>query len=162
MIASTKKAREDVMMAVARALASVLALLCITAAAIESSAQGYPMRPVRMIVPFAAGGPTDVIARIVAQKLSEAWGQQVYTENMPGAGGNTGVAMAARAPADGYTILVVSTGFLVNPSMYARIPYDPIKDFSPITLVAASPNVVSAHPAVAAKTLKDLIDLVKA
>src|SRR5438034_5694577 len=158
MIASTKKAREDVMTAVARALASVLALLCITAAATESSAQSYPTRPVRMIVPFGAGGPTDVIARIVAQKLSEAWGQQVYTENLPGAGGNTGVAAAARAPADGYTILVVSTGFLVNPSMYARIPYDPIKDFSPITLVAASPNVVSAHPAVAAKTLKDLID----
>ncbi len=125
-------------------------------------AQSYPNKSVKMIVPFAAGGPTDVIARIVAQKLSEAWGQQVYTENMPGAGGNTGVAMAARAPTDGYTILVVSTGFLVNPSMYARIPYDPIKDFSPITLVAASPNVVSAHPAVAAKTLKDLIDLVKA
>src|SRR5437667_12431513 len=96
MIASTKKAREDVMTAVARALGSVLALLCITAAAIESSAQGYPTRPVRMIVPFGAGGPTDVIARIVAQKLSEAWGQQVYTENLPGAGGNTGVAAAGR------------------------------------------------------------------
>ena len=83
---------------------------------------------------------------MVAQKLSEAWGHQVVTENIPGAGGNTGVAMAARAPADGYTILVVSTGFMVNPSMYAKIPYDPVKDFSPITLVAASPNVVSAHP----------------
>ena len=73
-----------------------------------------------MIVPFAAGGPTDVIARIVAQKLSESWGQQVVTENVPGAGGNTGVAMAARSAADGYTILVVSTGFIVNPSMYAQ------------------------------------------
>src|SRR5438552_15082169 len=105
------------MTAVARALASALALLCITAAAIESSAQSYPMRPVRMIVPFGAGGPTDVIARIVAQKLSEALGQQVYTAHIPGAGGTTGVAGAARAAADGYTMLVVSTGFMVNPSM---------------------------------------------
>ena len=150
------------MTAVARALASVLALLCITAAAIESSAQSYPMRPVRMIVPFGAGGPTDVIARIVAQKLSEAWGQQVYTENLPGAGGNTGVAAAARAAADGYTMLVVSTGFMVNPSMYAKVPYDPVKDFAPVTLVAASPNVISVNPGFAAKTLKELIELVKA
>jgi tripartite-type tricarboxylate transporter receptor subunit TctC len=115
-----------------------------------------------MIVPFAAGGPTDVIARLVAQKLSESWGQQVYTENIPGAGGNTGVAMAARSPADGYTILVVSTGFIVNPSMYAKIPYDPVKDFSPITLVAASPNVVSVNPDFPAKSMKELADLVKA
>src|SRR4030081_574575 len=112
----------------------------------ESSAETYPTRSVRLIVPFAAGGPTDVIARIVAQKLSEEWGQQVYTENIPGAGGNTGVAMAARSPPDGYTMLVVSTGFIVNPSMYAKIPYDPVKDFSPVTLVAASPNVVSTNP----------------
>src|SRR6266704_3292396 len=161
MIASTKKAREDVMTAVARALASVLALLCITAAAIESSAQSYPTRPVRMIVPFGAGGPTDVIARLVAQKLSERWGQQNYIENIPGAGGNTGVAMVARAPADGYTILVVSTGFMVNPSMYAKVPYDPVKDFAPITLVAASPNVISVNPEFPPKTLRELVDLVK-
>src|SRR5216684_1845495 len=125
-------------------------------------AQTYPARPIRLVVPFAAAGPTDVIARIVAQKLSDAWGQQVYTENVPGAGGNTGIAMAAKAPPDGYTILVVSTGFIVNPSMYAKLPYDPIKDFSPITLVAASPNVVSVHPSVPSKTLNELIELVKA
>jgi len=113
-------------------------------------------------VPFAAGGPTDVIGRLVAQKLSDAWGQQIVIENLPGAGGNTGIATVARAPADGYTILVVSTGFIINPSMYAKIPYDPIKDFSPITLVAASPNVVSVHPDFPAKSLKELADLVKA
>jgi tripartite-type tricarboxylate transporter receptor subunit TctC len=113
-------------------------------------------------VPFAAGGPTDVIARIVAQKLSEAWGQQVYTENVPGAGGNTGVTMAARAPADGYTMMVVSTGFIVNPSMYAKISYDPLKDFAPITLVAASPNVISVNPDFSAKSMKELVALVKA
>jgi tripartite-type tricarboxylate transporter receptor subunit TctC len=125
-------------------------------------AQTYPSRPVKMIVPFAAGGPTDVIARIVAQKLSETWGQQIYTENVPGGGGNTGAAMAARAPADGYTILVVSTGFIVNPSMYAKVPYDPIKDFSPVTLVASSPNVLSVYPEVPAKSVRELIELVKA
>ena len=103
-----------------------------------------------------------MIIRIVAQKLSESWAQQIYTENVPGGGGNTGAAMAARAPADGYTILVVSTGFIVNPSMYAKVPYDPIKDFSPVTLVASSPNVLSVYPGVPARSVRELIDLVKA
>jgi tripartite-type tricarboxylate transporter receptor subunit TctC len=146
-----------------RALAASAALiLSMLAPAGNAAAEGYPAKPVRLIVPFAAGGPTDVIARIVAQKLSESFGQQVVTENIPGAGGNTGVTMVARAPADGYTILVVSTGFIVNPSMYAKISYDPVKDFAPITLVAASPNVVSVNPDFPAKSLKELVDLVKA
>jgi len=140
-----------------RGLAMAFALL----AAGQAAAQTYPSRPVRLIVPFAAGGPTDVIARIVAQKLSESWGQQLYVEDVPGAGGNTGTAMAAKAAPDGYTILVVSTGFIVNPSMYAKVPYDPIKDFSPITLVASSPNVLSVNPEVPAKSVRELIDLVK-
>jgi tripartite-type tricarboxylate transporter receptor subunit TctC len=161
MIASTKTWREDAVAAALRALAFIAALLCVLAATGQSSAQTYPARPVRLIVPFGAGGPTDVIARLVAQKLSEMWGQQIYTENIPGGGGNTGVAMVARAAADGYTILVVSTGFMVNPSMYAKVPYDPVKDFAPITLVAASPNVVSVHPDFPAKTLKELVALVK-
>src|SRR5262245_23908954 len=161
MIASMIGSREDAMAAALRVLAFIATLLSLLAATGESSAQTYPTRPVRLVVPFGAGGPTDVIARIVAQKLSEIWGQQVYTENIPGAGGNTGVATVARAPADGYTILVVSTGFMVNPSMYAKVPYDPIKDFSPITLVAASPNVISVNPGFSAKTLKELVDLVK-
>jgi tripartite-type tricarboxylate transporter receptor subunit TctC len=127
-----------------------------------AAADPYPAKPVRLVVPFAAGGPTDVIGRVVAQKLSDRWGQQVVIENVPGAGGNTGIAQVARAPADGYTILVVSTGFIINHSMYAKIPYDPIKDFSPITLVAASPNVVSVHPDFPAKTFKELATLVKA
>ena len=141
----------------------LLALSCAgLACAGIAVAQTYPSRQVRMIVPFAAGGPTDVIARIVAQKLSETWGQQIYTENVPGGGGNTGAAMAARAPADGYTILVVSTGFIVNPSLYAKVPYDPIKDFSPVTLVASSPNVLSVYPEVPAKSVRELIELIKA
>ncbi len=126
-------------------------------------AQAYPTRPVRMIVPFAAGGPTDVIARVVALKLSESLGQQFYVENQPGAGGNTGTAHAAKSPADGYTILVVSTGFIVNPSLYAKgVPYDPVKDFAPVTLVAASPNVLTVSPSVPAKSVQELIALIKA
>jgi tripartite-type tricarboxylate transporter receptor subunit TctC len=143
-----------------RAIAALTTAILISAGSLW--AQSYPTRPVRLIVPFGAGGPSDVIARIVAQKLSESFGQQVVTENIPGAGGNTGVAMAAKAPPDGYTILLVSTGFMVNPSIYAKIPYDPVKEFSPITLVAVSPNVVSVHPSFPAQTLKELVELVKA
>jgi tripartite-type tricarboxylate transporter receptor subunit TctC len=151
------------MVAVFRGLGSVAALIFSVLILVgNASAQSYPTRSVRLIVPFAAGGPTDVIARIVAQRLSEAWGQQVVTENIPGAGGNTGVAMVAHSPADGYMVLVVSTGFIVNPSMYAKIPYDPVKDFAPITLVAASPNVISVNPDVPAKSMTELIALVKA
>jgi tripartite-type tricarboxylate transporter receptor subunit TctC len=151
------------MMAALRVLGIGAALILLALAApLPASAQTYPARPIRLIVPFAAAGPTDVIARLVAQKLSDVWGQQVYTENIPGAGGNTGIAMVAKAPPDGYTILVVSTGFIVNPSLYAKLNYDPIKDFSPITLVAASPNVISVHPSVPSKSINELIELVKA
>jgi tripartite-type tricarboxylate transporter receptor subunit TctC len=139
-----------------------LVLLAVVACAGPAAGQSYPSKSIRMIVPFGAGGPTDVIARLVAQKVGEAWGQQIVTENLPGAGGNTGIALAARAPADGYTVMAVSTGFMVNPSMYAKVPYDPVKNFSPITLVAASPNVITAHPSVPAKTLGELIALIKA
>jgi tripartite-type tricarboxylate transporter receptor subunit TctC len=102
-----------------------------------------------------------VISRLVAQKLSERWGQQVYVENHPGAGGNTGTAAAARALPDGYTLYMMSTGFLVNPSLYAKVPYDPIKDFAPVTLAAASPNILFVHPSVPAHSAKELIALIK-
>ena len=150
------------MMAVRALATGALINIAAVAAPPPAAAESYPAHPVRLVVPFAAAGPTDVIARIVAQKLTDAWGQQVYTENIPGAGGNTAIGMVARARPDGYTILVVSTGFIVNPSMYAKLPYDPIKDFAPITLVAASPNVVSVNPEVPAKTLMELIALIKA
>jgi tripartite-type tricarboxylate transporter receptor subunit TctC len=126
------------------------------------SADTYPSKSVRMVVGFAAGGPTDVIARIVAQKLSESLGQQFYVENVVGAGGNVGNGMVARAAPDGYTIAVVSTGFIVNPSLYAKVPYDPVKDFSPVSLIAASPNVIVVNPEVSAKSVKELIALIKA
>jgi tripartite-type tricarboxylate transporter receptor subunit TctC len=143
---------------IARVFATCLSVVLLAPSA---WAQTYPAHPVRIIVPFSAAGPTDVIARIIAQKLSEAWGQQVYTENFPGAGGNTGIVMAARSAPDGYNMLAVSTGFIVNPTLYAKVPYDPIKDFSAVTLVAASPNVISTHPSVPANNLQELIALIK-
>jgi tripartite-type tricarboxylate transporter receptor subunit TctC len=141
---------------------AIAALLAAVFASLGRAADSYPDHKVRVIVPFAAGGPTDVIGRMVAERLSDAWGQQLYVENMPGAGGNIGVEAAGRAAPDGYTILVVSTGFIINPSMYSKIGYDPVKDFTPISLVAASPNVVTVHPSVPAKDLKELIALIKA
>jgi len=119
----------------------------------------YPSRPVRMIVPFAPGGPTDVIARVVAQKLGEAWNEQVVVDNRAGAGGNIGMGLAANASGDGYTLLMVSSSYVVNPSLYARIPYDPQKSFTPVSNVAASPNVFVVHPSIPAKSLQDLVQL---
>jgi len=138
-------------------LAAMLLLPTVTA----SSAQGYPTRPVRVVVGFPAGGPTDAIARIVAQKLSDHLGHQFFVENVGGAGGNTAAGQVARVTPDGYTIMAISTGFVVNPSLYARVPYDPLKDFAPVTLVAVSPNVVVVNPQVPAKTLPELVQLVR-
>jgi tripartite-type tricarboxylate transporter receptor subunit TctC len=125
-------------------------------------AQSYPERPVKIVVPFAAAGPTDVIARLISDKLSASLGKQFYVENRPGAGGNTGTGAVAQSPADGYTLLVTSTGFVVNPSLFAKVPYDPVKDFAPISIVAVSPNVMTVHPSVPAKTVKELVEVIKA
>jgi tripartite-type tricarboxylate transporter receptor subunit TctC len=126
------------------------------------TAAGYPDKPVRIIVPFAPAGPTDVVARLVAQKLSERLGKQFYIENVTGAGGNTGMGQAARAAADGYTILFVSSSFVVNPSLYPKVPYDPYKDFAPVTVVGDAPNALLVNPTVPAKTVRELIDYIKA
>src|SRR5258707_1203426 len=148
------------MQRIVRGLALAAALAATTAAHAQDA--NYPNRPVRIIVPFAAGGPPDVISRLVAQKLSERWGQQVYVENHPGAGGNTGTVTAARAAPDGYTLYMMSTGFMVNPSLYVKsVGYDPIKDFVPVTLAATSPNVLFVYPSVPAKSVKELIALIK-
>jgi tripartite-type tricarboxylate transporter receptor subunit TctC len=149
-------------MAALKWMAGALACSLLLAGSGNARAETYPSKPVRMLVPFAAGGPTDVIARIVGQKLSESLGQQFVVENVGGAGGNTGTAMAAKSPPDGYTVLVVSTGFVINPSLYAKVPYDVIKDFAPVTLVAASPNVLTVNPSVPAKTVKELIEVIRA
>src|ERR1700748_144331 len=125
-----------------RILHGIIAAMLLLAGVGPASADKYPSRPVRVVVGFPAGGPTDVIARLVAQHLGESLGQQFFVENLPGAGGNTASGRGARPTPDGYTIRAISTGFLVNPSLYAKVPYDPIKDFAAVTLVAASPNVV--------------------
>jgi tripartite-type tricarboxylate transporter receptor subunit TctC len=145
----------------AAALRAVLAATWLLAGAAAAAAQNYPSKPVRVVVGFPAGGPTDAIARIVAQKLTDNLGQQFYVENIGGAGGNTAAGQVARVTADGYTIMAISTGFVVNPSLYAKVPYDAVKDFAPVTLVAVSPNVVVVNPQVAAKTLPELVQLVR-
>jgi len=139
------------------AMVTATALACGVAAA-----QDYPTRPVRMIVPFAAGGPTDVIARIVAQKLTEGFSQQVVVDNRAGAGGNIGMGLAATSQPDGHTLIVVSSSFVVNPGLYTSIPYDPYKSFAPVSNMAASPNVFTVHPTIAAKSMKELLTLVAA
>jgi tripartite-type tricarboxylate transporter receptor subunit TctC len=125
-------------------------------------AQAYPNKLVRIIVPFAAGGPTDVVARLVGLKLAEKLGQQFVVENIGGAGGNIGMGNAARAPGDGYTILFVSSSYVVNPSLYVKIPYDPERDFLPITKAAGTPHALILHPSVPARSVKELVDLIKA
>jgi tripartite-type tricarboxylate transporter receptor subunit TctC len=139
----------------------IFAVLLLLTGTLPSLAQKYPNHPVRVVVGFPAGGPTDVIARLVAQKLSDRLGQQFFVENLGGAGGNLASGQVARATADGYTIMAISTGFMVNPSLYAKVPYDPIKDFAAVTLVAVSPNVVVVNPQVPAKTLPELVKLIR-
>lgn len=124
-------------------------------------AQNYPSKTIRLIVPFAAGGSTDVIARILAPKLTEAWGQQIIVDNRPG--GNTTIAteLVARAAPDGHTLLVTPAPFTVVPSVMTKLPYDPAKDFEPITLINTTPMGLVVHPGVPAKNLKELIALAK-
>ena len=127
----------------------------------HAAAQQYPSRPIRIIVPFPPVGPTDEVARLVGHKLTEAWGQQVVIDNRSGAGGNIGMGLAANAPADGYTILFVSSSLMVNPSLYKTVPYDPHKSFAPISNIAASPHVFFTHPSQPVKSIAELIAAVK-
>lgn len=127
------------------------------------SAAGYPTKPVRFIAPFPPGGSTDLLARLVALKLSEAWGQQVIVENRGGAGGTIGVELAARAAPDGYTIVMGHVGtFGFNPTLYPKLSYDAVKDFAPITVLATVPNGMAVHPSLPVKTARDFIALAKA
>lgn len=126
-------------------------------------AQDYPRKPVRLIVPFAAGGGNDTIARAIAQQLSAGFAQQVYVDNRAGAGGVVGAELAAKAPADGYTLFLGGVGsHAVNPNLHAKLPYDPIKDFAPITLIASAPSVLVVHLSVPANTIKEFVALAKA
>jgi tripartite-type tricarboxylate transporter receptor subunit TctC len=124
-------------------------------------AQGYPSKLVRMIVPFAPTGGTDVIARLLAAGMSESMRQQVIVDNRAGANGIIGTEIVARAPADGYTLLFVSSPHSVNPSMYAKLPYDTLRDFAPVSMVASSPYLLVAHPSLPARSVKALIALAK-
>ena len=130
---------------------------------VGGAAQGasYPDHPVKIVVPFAPAGPTDVMARLIAQKLSESLKQQFYVENHPGAGGNIGMTQVAKSAPDGYTMLVASSSYVVNPSLYAKNPYDPFKDFAPVTLAAASPNILVVNADFPAKSVKELVELIK-
>jgi tripartite-type tricarboxylate transporter receptor subunit TctC len=145
-----------------RLFAFCIGLLVASGAFAQNAAAHYPDHPVRVVVGFSAGGPTDVIARIVAEKLSASLGQQFYVDDKPGAGSNIANAEVAKSAPDGYTITVVSTGFMVNMSLYAKVPYDAVKDFTPVTMVAFSPNVIVVNPSMPAKTVKELIELIKA
>src|SRR6476620_1558208 len=124
-------------------------------------AQTYPARPVRVLVPYAPAGPADILARLAAQKLSEALGRQFYVENVGGAGGNIGMGQGAKAAADGYTLLVVPPNIVVNPAMYDTVPYDPYKDFDPVTIAVASPTVLTVHPSLDVRTVNDLVAMIK-
>jgi tripartite-type tricarboxylate transporter receptor subunit TctC len=126
-----------------------------------ASAQSYPARPVRMIVPFPPGGNTDIIARIVAPRMSENFGQQLVIDNRGGAGSVIGTELAARAPADGYVILMVSAAHTINPAMAKKLPYDAVKDFTPISIVADVPTVFVCHPSLPVKTVKEFLALAR-
>jgi tripartite-type tricarboxylate transporter receptor subunit TctC len=128
----------------------------------QAQAQNYPARPVRLIVPFAAGGPVDAVGRLFAPRLAEAWGQQVVIDNRPGANSIVGSEAAARAAPDGYTLALVSAGFAINVSLYPKLPYEPLRDFTPITTVAFGPGILVTHPSLPARNLKELIALAKA
>jgi tripartite-type tricarboxylate transporter receptor subunit TctC len=148
-----------------RVLVCAAALMVVTQAYSQTAskqANNYPSRPVKVIVPFAAGGVTDVIARLWAQRMSGSLGQQFYVENLAGGGSNIGMGAAARQPADGYSIMVGASSFAINPVLYKKIPYDPFKDFTAVTMMAATPGVIVVHPSLPAKTFPELIALVRA
>lgn len=143
----------------------VTALACCAVAALVGAApayaQSYPAKPVRLILPFPPGGGTDILGRILAQKLGEELGQQVIAENRPGAGGNVGAEYTVRQAPDGYTIVLCSPSISISPSLYKKLSYDPARDLAPISLVASIPNLLVVHPSVPAKTLKEFAALAR-
>lgn len=144
-----------------RALIAVVALV-LSGAIQAQPVEEYPNRPVKIIVPFPPGGPSDTITRLVADRLADGWKQPVVVENRAGAGGNLGLGIAAKAPADGYTLALVATStFAVNPNLYPNLPFDPDKDFVPVNLLAKIANVLLVNPQVPANNLKELVALIK-
>ena len=148
---------------VSRRVCAGCALACLlVAGSVELAAQGYPARPVRMIVPFPAGGGADVIGRTLAQKLAEGLGQQVVVENRPGAAGNLGTEFVARAAPDGYTLLIVGPNYTSNVHLFRKIPFDPVKDFEPISLLTSALYILVVHPSLPVRSVKELIALARA
>jgi tripartite-type tricarboxylate transporter receptor subunit TctC len=144
---------------------SLLAALVLVAGTVGTTAfaQTYPTKPIRLVVPFPAGGPTDIVARPLAQFLGDGLKQQLVVDNRGGAGGSIGADLVAKAPADGYTLLMATVGtHAINATLYKTLPYDPVKDFTPIALVAAAPVALVAHPSVPVSSIKELIALAKA
>ncbi|MEA2982234.1 MAG: hypothetical protein QOF09_4057 [Alphaproteobacteria bacterium] len=142
------------------AVAAILSAAAITAS--PTSAQDYPARPVKLVVPYPPGGPNDIMARILAQKLAESLGGNFYVENQAGAGGTLAAGAVANAAADGHTLLIANQDVIVQPIIKSKVPYDPFKSFTPVTLVVTAPEMIVVHPSVPAKDMKELIALLKA
>src|SRR6185295_15649159 len=134
-----------------------LGVLCVLGG--EAPAQSYPAKPIRMIVPFPAGASSDVVGRVLAQKISEYLGVQVLPDNRSGVGGNLGIAVAAKSPPDGYTIVIVTASIAISPSLYVNPGYDAVKDLAPVARLTDIPNVLLVHPSVPARTLRQFINL---
>jgi tripartite-type tricarboxylate transporter receptor subunit TctC len=145
-----------------RSILAVGGALAIAGVSGRARAAGYPERPIKIIVPFAPGGPTDIMARILGTHLGEALGGTIVVENRPGGGGNIGIGIAAHAEPDGHTLLITSSAYVVNPGLYAKIPYDPHKDFAPIAELGTSPNVILVNPKLGVNSVADLIARAKA
>jgi tripartite-type tricarboxylate transporter receptor subunit TctC len=154
--------RRGIVMKLRHAVQLFTALVAGLVTASAAWAQGYPDRPVRVIVPYAPGGPTDITGRLITQKLSEQLGKQFYIENVGGVGGNIGMGRAAQAAPDGYTILLAASPLVVAPVLYDKVPFDPEKDFEPVTLVVKSPTLLTVHPSVPARSVKELVALINA
>lgn len=145
-----------------RLIGAFMAMFAIVLAGNQVAAQTWPSRPVRVIVPFPTGGSADTLARLMGQKISEPLGQTVIVENKPGAGGNIGTDAVAKAAADGYTLLLTPSSFASQPSLYANLTWDPVKDFTPVSLIASQPHMLVVNPSVAAQSVPELIALAKA
>ena len=139
--------------------------ICLAAAVIAfmpaAWPQVYPSKPIRIVVPFPAGGTSDILSRAIGQKLTEEWKQQIIVDNRPGAGANIGAEIVAKSPPDGYSLFLFSTIHTINPSLYSKLPYDPVRDFTPITLIAATSQVLAVHPSLPVKTVKEFIAYAK-
>jgi len=150
-----------------RQIVTTLAALLSASAALATlptaQAQSYPAKPIRIVVPFPAGGTSDILTRLIGTKLSESWKQQVLADNRPGANGNIGADMVARSAPDGHTLVLMDVGNLsISPSVFPKLPFDILKDFAPVTVVSYSPHILATHPSMPAKTVREIIDLAKA